>query len=348
MRLAKLAALALVTTLTTPALAADAEPEVRAIDNWGRHVVTIGMNYLSKNKTWKFVPKGTFHFLAKGAESDDVVTAQFYMGKKAVGPVVKCQPSFAKLRKSAYQVASVYGCMPELEKHGISKGGKGRVVVGYKQLSKGKEFKNLATYYFNIEQHEGAAKEKEFHIKEDFRMGESWIHVKQDGRFQLFTWFKVSRDKSTEIHRGNFKLRCFAGDKKMEMDPLTNSRYKTDFSTYKGAKKNGGQPFFSQWKYNYFFPPGTHKDFLKNNPGKYRCVLTRGGEIDREFHFTVADGAVVKPACQTGANPLVSAPSTTTLIKTVWKTPQDAKFDRAAFSKGAFWGRAGVPKACGF
>lgn len=109
-------------------------------------------------------------------------------------------------------------------------------------------------------------------------------------------------------------------------------------------------PEKSKWQYNYFFPPLDARAFFKATPGNYVCKVTRNGELDRELHFTIGkNGMPVKPACQAGDKPLVSAPDTTTLIKTVMKNPQDAPFDAKAFDgKGLHGRKAGLSTACGF
>ncbi len=78
---------------------------------------------------------------------------------------------------------------------------------------------------------------------------------------------------------------------------------------------------------------------MKENAGDYRCVYTRNGEAEREFFFSIKDGAFVKPKCQQGDKPLVISPPATTFIKQVLKTPADFKFDGAAYGKSALFGK---------
>ncbi len=81
-------------------------------------------------------------------------------------------------------------CKPDLDKYGISKPAKFTVKLGYKQVSAGKEFKDIASYTFSVAEHAGAGGTKEFHVDYDFRMGEAWIHRLGDGQVNLFAWFK--------------------------------------------------------------------------------------------------------------------------------------------------------------
>ncbi|MBU1220499.1 hypothetical protein KKF34_00780 [Myxococcota bacterium] len=147
-------------------------------------------------------------------------------------------------------------------------------------------------------------------------------------------------------YKGAVKIHCSVGGKVLAMDNTTNSRFDYEFDDYTN-NKNGAK---SRWQYNYFFPQGDGQAFFKKNPGKYVCKILRNGEIDRELHFTIgANGIPVKPSCQKGTQPLVSAPSTTTLIKTIFKNAQDAKFDRNAFNSNGLHGRkSGLIKTCGF
>jgi hypothetical protein len=316
-----------------------------AIDVWGRYVTAIDLQYRTGDKnTWSYVPKGDFLFLVKGPESDDMALVRYYLDDKPVGEELKCPITSEKLQGSDLSYVSTYRCMPDLEKFGVSKPGKWKAVVGYRQTMEGTDHKDLATYAFVVAGHGGAGGTKEFHVEHDFRIGEAWVHMKQDGStFDLFTWFKSSDDQATALNRGSAKVRCKVGEEKLEFNQTTNSRREHEHDDYKGKDK-----VKSRWQFNYFFPDGSGGEFFKAHPGEYKCVLTRGGGVDRIFTFTVADGKPVKPACQTGDKPLVRAPESTTLVKVELKEAKDAAFDAKAFEKGALYGRSGVAKACGF
>lgn len=338
-------AVALAAPLAAFAAPSTAHADVRALDAWGRYVTAFDLHAKEGARAMSYVPNGTFMFLVDGAASDDVVLAQYYVGKQKLGDELKCPVRLNDVADSEQKVAIAMRCAPDLDAHGLSKPAKIRVEVGYRQLARGKDHPRLATYEFAVAKHVGPGKRTEFHIEHDFRMGESWLHFMGDGRgVHLYTWFKTSHDRSTHVNRSTVKMRCFVGDKTLDFNDLTNSRWDYEWDDYRGGESDK-----TAFQFNYFFPPGDPRQFLRDNPGDYRCVLTRGGEIDRELHFTIgADGMPVKPACQQGDAPLVSAPPTTTLVKTVWKSPQDREFDRGAFAKGALYGRAGVPEACGF
>jgi|GEM_PF-2735263 len=343
-----LSAAAALLTLTAAAATAHAAPDVQAIDAWGRYVTSIDMHYKTVKKKMKWVPKGNFLFWVKNAESDDVVLAQYYQGRKKWGDELKCEVKTTPIKDSEWSFVSAYNCMLDLDEHGIMKAPRAtKVVVGYRQLAAGEDHRELATYTFDVAPHEGAGDQREFHVDKDFRMGEAWLHMKQDGRsWNILAWFKQSNDRKTAIYRDGFKLRCTVGDARIEMNPLTNSRYDYEYDDYAIKDREDRK---TQWSLQYFFPQGDGQQFFREHPGQYRCVLTRGGEVDRELHFEIGpDGKPVKPPCQQGETPLVRAPETTTLIKTVFKSPQDKAFDAKAFTKSAFYGRSGVPKACGF
>lgn len=343
-----LAATAAVFAVGSISATAHAGAAVQPIEAWGRYVTSLDLKYKMVGKKMDWVPKGNFLFQVKGAESDDVILAQYYLGKKKWGKELKCPVQVQPMKGSDYAFVSTYNCAPNLDKNGITKAAKAvKVVLGYRQLAEGKDYRDLATYSFAVVAHKGPSGDTEFHINKDFRMGEAWLHLKQNGRsWNIFSWFKTGNDRESSLYSNGFKIRCSMGDKKLNMDTTTNSRYDYGYDDY-AAKSSDDRK--TQWSMYYFFPDGNGQAFFKDNPGKYRCVLTRGGELDREFYFEIgADGKPVKPACQQGDNPLVRAPASTTLIKTVFKTPQDRKFDAKAFAKGAFYGRKDVPKACGF
>ncbi len=332
--------LLLSTTLATPAFAEDVTP----IDAWGRHVPAFDLKYKTVGKAMVYVPQGHFYFMVKGAESDDLITAQYFNGKKAMGAPLKCNVTLEDIPGTDAKLAVTHECSPDLDKHGLSSASTFSVKLGYKQTSAGKEHKDLATYTFATKAHGGAGKTKEFHVDYDFRLGEAWVHQLSDGGLHLFAWFKESGASSTDPAKG--KMRCSVGPKKWEFAEMTNSRWSHTYDDY--AEVKDGTPAKTRWTYQYFFPTGDVKAWLAANPGDYRCVYTRGGELERELSFAVKDGAIVKPRCQVGDKPLVVAPPSTTYVKQVVKASQDAPHDTAAYGKGALFGKPGVAAACGF
>jgi hypothetical protein len=327
-------------SVSTMAVAAD----VSAIDAWGRYVPAFDLAYKTEGKTQVYVPQGHFYVMAKGAESDDIITAQYYLGDKPFGEALKCPVELEDLSGSDSKIAVAHGCTPDLDANGISKPATFTVKLGYKQVSAGKEFKDIASYTFSVAEHAGAGGTKEFHVDYDFRMGEAWIHRLGDGQVNLFAWFKESRDPKTDTSAG--KMRCSIGDKKWEFAEMTNSRWSHEYDDYAAVK--AGEPAKVRWTYQYFFPTGDTSAWMQENPGDYRCVYTRNGEAEREFFFAIKDGAFVKPKCQQGDSPRVIAPPATTFIKQVMKAPGDVKFDAGAFAKSGLFGKGGTAEACGF
>lgn len=335
----------LLVALIVVSVSASAQAEdVMAIDAWGRFVPAFDLAYKTEGKTQVYVPQGHFYVMAKGAESDDIITAQYFLDGKPFGDALKCPITLEELTGSDSKIAVTHECKPDLEKFGISKPATFSVKLGYKQVSAGKEFKDIATYTFSVAGHGGAGKTKEFHVDYDFRMGEAWIHRLGDGQVNLFAWFKETRDNKTTASEG--KMRCSVGDKKWEFSEMTNSRWSHEYDDYDTVV--AGEPTKVRWTYQYFLPNGEAATWMKENPGDYKCVYTRGGEIEREFFFSIKDGEFVKPKCQQGDKPLVISPPATTYIKQVLKTTADFKFDGAAYGKSALFGKAGVAEACGF
>lgn len=327
-----------ISAIAAPAWGQDA----KAIDAWGRFVPAFDLAYKTVGKTWSYVPQGHFYVMAKGAESDDIITAQYFVAGKPFGDALKCPVTLEDLRGSDAKIAVTHECKPDLDKHGITRPATFTVKIGYKQVSAGKEFKDIGSYTFAVDGHAGPGGTKEFHVNYDFRMGEAWIHRLGDGQVNLFAWFKESSDNKTAASSG--KMRCFVGDKKWEFAEMTNSRWSHDYDDYAGGKSGNKV----RWTYQYFFPAGDNTTWLKENPGDYRCVYTRGGEAEREFFFSVKDGTFVKPKCQQGDTPHVVTPEATTIIKQVVKGGADLKHDAAAFGKAGLFGKGRVAEACGF
>lgn len=322
--------------------------DVQPIDAWGRYITSFDIHYkMVKGKTFTYVPKGNFQFVVKGAKSEDRILVQYMLNGKNFGDQLKCSIYSEKIGKTEYDWVSANGCMPDLDKFGTTRDGKWTVKVGYRQTLDGKDYPDLAEYKFETKPHKGASGGREFHIDQDFHMGESWIHIKGNGRdAELFTWFKVSKDRNTSVNSGTVKVHCSVNGKVLSMHDTTNARVHYEYDDY--AK--GGNAEKSRWQYNYFFPMGDASAFFRANPGNYVCKIMRNGEIDRELYFTIgSDGLPVKPSCQKGDKPLVSAPPSTTFIKTVFKNPQDARFDKNAFdTKGLHGRKNGLIKACEF
>lgn len=332
----------LVAALLVPSAASAAD--VAAVDAWGRFVPAFDLAYKTAGKTQVYVPQGHFYLMVEGAESDDIITAQYFVGDKPFGEPLKCPVSLESLGGDAKaKIAVTHECKPDLDKFGISKPATFTVKLGYKQVSAGKETKDVASYTFSVVGHAGPGGTKEFHVDYDFRMGEAWIHRLNDGQVNLFAWFKESNGNAQQAASAG-KMRCSVGDKKWEFAEMTNSRWSHEYTEY--GKK--GDNTTVRWTYQYFFPTGDTEAWLKANPGDYRCTYTRGGELEREFFFAIKDGVFVKPKCQQGDKPLVVSPPATTFIKQVLKAPADVKFDAAAYAKAALFGKPGVQEACGF
>jgi len=332
---------AIVTILGATASAAAAPA---ALDAWGRYVPAFDLKYKTQGKNMVYVPQGHFYFMVEGAESDDIITAQYFEGTKPMGEALKCPVTVEDIAGSSAKLAVTHNCAPDLDKHGLSRAGKFKVKLGYRQTAAGKDSPSLAEYSFSTVGHAGAAGAKEFHVDYDFRLGEAWAHLTSDGNLNLFAWFKEGRDAKTTASQG--KMRCFLGDKKFEFSETTNSRWAHEYDDYAKAK---GDPAKVRWTYQYFFPAvGDTRVWMKENPGDYRCVYTRNGEAERELFFAIKDGAIAKPKCQSGDKPLVAAPPSTTYIKQVVKKAQDLPYDAGAYGKAALFGKSGVAAACGF
>jgi len=334
-------ALLVIATMAGATASATAAPT--ALDAWGRYVPAFDLKYKTQGKSMVYVPQGHFYFMVENAESDDIITAQYFEGTKPLGAELKCPVTVEDISGSSAKLAVTHNCAPDLDKHGLSRAAKFTVKIGYRQTAAGTSSPNLAEYTFSTVGHAGAGGTKEFHIDYDFRLGEAWTHITSDGNLNLFAWFKEGRTAETSASKG--KMRCFLGDKKWEFSEMTNSRWAHEYDDYAKAK---GDPAKVRWTFQYFFPTGDAATWIKENPGDYRCVYTRNGEAEREFFFAIKNGAVVKPKCQSGAKALISTPPSTTYIKQVVKTAQDLKYDAGAYAKSALFGKAGVAAACGF
>lgn len=331
--------------LAVPATAtsAAASPAVSAIDVWGRFTNIIELNYRMDGKQMVYAPRALVLFLVEGAEEDDVVLASWSVANKPLADVKCATTGVTRLANDKRSVVTAR-CELDLDQHGQKKAASFGLKLGYRQTAAGVDHKDLAEYRFDVAQHGGPAGQVEFHVDYDFRMGEAWVHQKEDGGVELFSWFKTSSGQETRVDTG--KMRCKVGDKDVPMAEMTNSRANHAHDDY--AKAKGGEPLKVSWDYHYFFLSGDAAGFVKDNPGEYRCVFTRNGERDRTLTFTMKDGRAVKPKCQTGESPLVKAPPSTTLIAQTFDTPQDLPFSDKAFERGALYGKAGLKAACGF
>jgi len=328
-----------------PSLAHAAEPTVQALDAWGRYTNVIELDYSSGDKRWSYVPRARFLFLVDGPASDDVALERFTIDGKPLGAEVKCPLGGDPMTIDGARAVVVAERKLDLAKLGVDRPATFAVTLGYRQLAAGVDHKDLATYRFAVKAHEGAGKVTEFHVDHDARLGEGWAHMKQDGTFELFTWFKSDASDKTRIDTG--KLRCTVNGKALEIAEQVNERWSSEYEDY-AQRDASGSASRARWSYNAFFAGNDPRGFFAANPGSYRCVYTRQGELDRVLTFDVADGQVVKPLCQRGASPLVRTPPSTTLVRVTLEAPQDAPFDAKAFGAGALLGREGLGKACGW
>lgn len=340
--LSALAALSLTLFASASALAGDAAPPV-PLDAWGRYTNVVDLDYKSTPAGWAWVPKGRFYFMVDGVEPDDVALAQFASNGKDLGPLVKCPLSEPMPLEGRVAVVAAE-CQLDLESLALTGPATIDVTLGYRRTASGKNHPDLARYRFAVASHKDASGKTELHVERDERLGEAWVHLRSDGSsVELFLWFKEGDSEATKAASG--KMRCSVGGKAMPMSDMSHDRWSTDWRDYSTVK--GGAAL--RYSYSVFFSDGFGQQFLRDNPGEYRCSYTRAGELERELTFTVdASGKPVKPACQKGPNPLVKTPAATTIVKSSWHAPQDVAFDRKAFAKLGLLGRAGVPAACGF
>lgn len=326
---------------TAPTALAAAKPQ--AIDAWGRYENVVDIFYKATPTDWRWVPKARFYFLVAAPESDDVALVRFTANGKPVGEELKCPLQSPMAAGDGLSVVAAE-CMPDVDAVGLTGPAKVVAHVGYRRTSAGEDARDLATYEYEVAAHKGTNGRRELHVERDERLGEAWVHLRQDGRgVEVFSWFKEGDADATRARTG--KLRCKVGDAAMVMAEQTHDRFSSewlDATKVKDGERTG-------YSYNVFYTEDDGQAFMKAHPGEYRCAYTRSGELEREITFTVGeDGKPVKPPCQRGEAPLVRAPESTTIAKTTWKKPGDVAFDKGAFGARALLGRAGVAKACGF
>jgi hypothetical protein len=347
--------LSVVVTLSLLGGHALAEDAPIALEKWGRYHANI-VPYMPttmppKGKKVVWVPKVSLVFKVTSPESDDIVELQHFQGRRKWGPVQKCQiQSSQMIKRRGAAGATTLGyslvvpvCLMD-EKLAISKTGTFSVEVSYKQTGAGKLHEKLATYTYQVKNYNAVwpggkgRPTKAYYVDHDFRMGEAWLYINSDGKLEIWTWFKHDR-KGEQLVRGG-RVRCFNGDKKLSFYENPTARTTVDYEHY-------SKPLEHQkitWGLYYWWTGRvdgmTPAEWLKKNPGSYRCTLTQAGDISRELSFEVGADGAVKPAPCEGSGPgQVHALDTEHLIKTTFKKNPDLKFDRAAFRKMGLYGQ---------
>jgi hypothetical protein len=166
----------------------------------------------------------------------------------------------------------------------------------------------------------------------------------------LTTWLKYDQQRPERT-----LVSCFHNGKKIGLKPVDALKgYKHKYRTYKGKKQvnhdyiqlrieltRGGIMMrkIAGKTPNYRTPP----HWIADNPGDYRCVAVQGGNIIKEFHFKVADGKLVPPACQAKS---INTLHNVVLIETKTKSTGDAKWSKKAGKKLGFEGRVKWARGC--
>jgi len=275
----------------------------------------------------------------KKSESSDSQSSSDEAKKPSAAAVkVPVTDKITKREGKNYSLVTVSGKMDE--KDATTETGVFTAKVSYKQTSRDKLHEDLATITYTVKNYvrgwTSKGKINGFYIDHDFRMGEAWLYRVSDGKLELWTWFKYDRDGEAKVREG--RMRCFLGDKKIEFYESPTRRTEILYQEYREKNKNE-QTMWSLW---YWWVPRIEgemaTEYLKKNPGKYRCVLTQDGEKSREFVFTVgADGEVVReplPGHKTIYGVEDSVP-----LKVDFKKNPDLKFDPKAFETGAYYNR---------
>jgi hypothetical protein len=273
-------------------------------------------------------------------ESDDVVIIQHYKaGKPWGGPIkVPVADKITKREGKSYSLVTVSSQMDD--KYAIRDTGVFTVKVGYRQPSRDKVHENLATFTYTVKNYvrnwTPKGKVNGFYVDHDFRMGEAWLYRVSDGKLELWTWFKYDRAGEAKVQEG--RLRGFHGDKKFDFYQNPTRRTEVSYQEYRERNKNE-QVTWGLW---YWFVPQIDgeiaTEYLKKNPGQYRCVLTQDGDKSREFVFTVGDdGQVVRKPLP--GHKVIYGVEDSIPLKVNFKTTPDLKFDPQAFEKGAYYNR---------
>ena len=324
-----------------------------ALDKWGRYHVNI-KPYMPnpsppKGKKVKWVPRVELIFRVVSPESDDRVLLQHFKGKKKWGPQLKCARRGPGGKKLGYSLVP-FNCLMD-EKLAISRTGTFSVKVSYKQTGLGKVHEDLGRYTYTIKQFNRVwpgkrPPIKNFYADHDFRLGEAWLYQKGDGQLQIWSWFKYDRHGGSKVNGG--RLRCFIGDKKLAFYKSPTRRTEISFDHWPSRKKHSVTTWGLWYWWTGTVGDGTGLDFIKKNPGEYRCTLTQDGEIAREFFFEAdAEGKIAGAPCEKqGDAKGVRLLADEHLIKMTFKKGPDLKFNKKAFKKAPLYGRgwlAGCP-----
>jgi len=318
-----------------------------ALDKWGRYHVNITpyMPNIAPGKTVKWVPKVSLVFKVTSPESDDIIELQHYQGKRKWGPVQKCRVEAGNIVKKL-EKGGVPGrfslvvptCLMD-EAQAVAATGAFSVEVSYKQTGEGKLHSKLGVYSYTVKTHNGVwpgkgGPMKLYHVDHDFRVGEGWVYLNSEGQIQVWTWFKYDRKGEADVRSG--RLRCTAGDKKLEFYETPTARTTVDFDYYPTRDKNE-KTFWGLWYW--WTKQGYGAEFFKANPGAYRCTLTEAGDVSRELSFEVADGLVKRAPCQGDGLDQVRSLDEEALIKVKLKKAPDIEYDKGMLLKQGLYGR---------
>lgn len=287
-----------------------------------------------------WVPKMDVVVQLADPESDDLVIIQHYKGTKPWGDPIKVPvgSSVTKREGRNYSLVTVSSKMDD--KFAITEPGVFTAKVSYKQTSRDKLHENLATFIYTVKNYTQAwtskGKVKGFYVDHDFRIGEAWLYLLSDGKVEVWTWFKYDRDGQAKVREG--RMRCFQGDKKIDFYESPTQRTEVSYQEYREKNKNE-QTTWGLW---YWWVPTIDgmqaTEYLKKNPGKYRCVLTQDGEVSREFVFTVGgNGQVVRTPLP--GHPVIYGVEDSAPLKITFKKIPDLKYDPKAFKEGAYYNR---------
>jgi hypothetical protein len=134
-------------------------------------------------------------------------------------------------------------------------------------------------------------------------------------------------------------MRCFhESGKKFKFFDNPTRRTEVSYQEYREKTKNT-QVTWGLW---YWWVPRIDGkpsgDFFRNNPGKFRFVLTQAGDISREFHVTVGpDGEFVREPFP--GMKAIYAVEDEVPLKMEFKEAPDMAFDKDAFTKAKLYGR---------
>lgn len=315
-----------------------------------------------------------FYIKYDNIASDDAVMIDIFKDGKSLGEATSCQ--YHSLHKEAH--LAYYKCEAPKKRSDYEKlfqtDGTHTIKLTYKKLIEGIEFKDFAVFNVTVKKaKQGAANNPSLKWETDHDMKVTVSTIDEeiphstptDGGIKTAIQFAQKRQEHSMVIRTWFKkdkgyhptkMACLYNGKRI--DEAEGHKGK-EYSYWSYLKKGSMKRVDEQWTQHYYQMKSLHprpfpnrskgsysqpQHYLNENPGEYRCVATRGGEVLKELFFRVdADGEIVKSGCQLES---MNTLHTVTLLATKDHKLSTVDYDKKIGKQSGFEGRVKWSKSC--